>query len=166
MALEAETVIPQPAQKIIEAFASRDFHEHLAAKVGSQLKSFEVSGESAGAFTITSEQSMAVDRLPDIAQKILKGQVTVTITEEWSAADQDGSRRSDMTVKIHSAPVSAEASQNLHARGEETRATVRGEVNTSIPLIGKKLKSAAEPYMRRFVELQSREADAWIRSNA
>lgn len=166
MALEAETVIPQPAEKIIQTFASRDFHEHLASKVGSQLSSFEVSGETAGAFTITSEQSMSVDRLPEIAQKILKGQVTVTITEEWGAPDDDGSRRSDMTVKIRSAPVSAEASQNLHARGEETRAAVRGEVNTSIPLIGKKLKSAAEPYMRRFVELQSHEVDAWIRRTA
>ncbi|MDO5492835.1 MAG: DUF2505 domain-containing protein [Nesterenkonia sp.] len=165
MALEAETVIPQPAEKIIEAFAARDFHEHLASKVGSQLKSFEVSGETSEAFTITSEQAMSADKLPDIAQKFLKGQVTVTITEEWSTPDEDGSRRSDMTVKIHSAPVSAEATQNLHARGEETRATVRGEVNTSIPLIGKKLKSAAEPYMRRFVELQSREVDAWIRGD-
>lgn len=165
MALEAETVIPQPAEKIIEAFAARDFHEHLASKVGSKLKSFDVAGDPSGAFTITSEQSMSVDKLPDIAQKIIKGQVTVTITEQWSGPDDDGSRRSDMSVKIHSAPVSAEASQNLHARGEETRATVRGEVNTSIPLIGKKLKSAAEPYMRRFVELQSREVDAWIRSN-
>ncbi|GAB3194289.1 DUF2505 domain-containing protein [Nesterenkonia suensis] len=166
MAIEAETVISHDVDKIVAAYASRDFHQHLADTVGSTLESFEASGDTAGAFEVTSRQSMPVDRLPEIAQKVIKGQVTVTVTEHWSAPDADGSRRSDMDVKIHSAPVSAAASQVLHARGDgETRATVRGEVSTSIPLIGKKLKSAAEPYMKKLVAVQSREVATWIEQN-
>ncbi|GAA3068484.1 MULTISPECIES: DUF2505 domain-containing protein [Actinomycetes] len=166
MALEAETVISHSVDKIVTAYASRDFHQHLADTVGSTLESFEVSGDTDGAFQVTSQQSMSVDRLPDIAKKVMKGQVTVTVTERWSTPDADGSRRSDMDVKIHSAPVSAEASQVLHARGpEETLSTVRGEVSTSIPLIGKKLKAAAEPYMKKFVAVQSREVAQWISAN-
>ncbi len=34
-----------------------------------------------------------------------------------------------------------------------------------IPLIGNKVKSAAEPYMRKFVELQAREVSKWIEKN-
>ncbi|MDZ5078711.1 DUF2505 domain-containing protein [Nesterenkonia sp. HG001] len=166
MALEAETVISHDVDKIVAAYASRDFHQHLADTVGSTLESFEVSGDPAHAFEVTSKQSMSVDRLPDIARKVIKGQVTVTVTERWSKPDADGSRRSDMDVKIHTAPVSAAASQVLHSRGSsETLSTVRGEVSTSIPLIGKKLKSAAEPYMKKLVAVQSREVAKWIEQN-
>lgn len=163
MSLEAETVIRHSAADIVEAYITRDFHEHLAGKVGSTLKSFEVKGQTSGAFEIVSEQSMPVDRLPDIAKKIVKGQVNVTITEAWNGADAEGSRRSDMSIEIAQAPVSAVAAQVLHARGEtETLATVRGDVKTSIPLIGNKLKAAAEPYLKRFAQLQAREVSAWL----
>ena len=166
MALETETVIAHDVDKIVAAYASRDFHQHLADTVGSQLESFEISGDPAGAFEVTSRQSMAVDKLPDIAKKVIKGRVTATVTERWTKPDTDGSRRSDMNVKIHSAPVSAEGSQVLHARGrEETLSTVRGDVSTSIPLIGNKLKSVAEPYVKKLVAVQSREVARWIEQN-
>lgn len=166
MALETETVISHGAEQILQAYTSRDFHEHLAGRVGSELISFGVDGDPAGAVTVTSEQRMSVDQLPDIAKKVIKGQVQVTVTETWSAPDADGSRRSDMDVAIHSAPVKATAAQVLHARGDSvTLATVRGEVTTSVPLIGKKLASAAEPYMKKFVAVQAREVSAWISRN-
>ncbi len=165
MALEAETVIKQDVSRIITAYTSKGFHEHLASKVGSELRSFEVAGTPEGGYQVTSQQAMSVDKLPDIAKKVVKGEVLVTVDEKWSAPDDAGSRRSDMSVKIQGAPVSAEASQNLHARDGETLSTVRGDITVKIPLIGNKVKSAAEPYMRKFVELQAREVSKWIERN-
>lgn len=165
MALEAETVIKHDVSRIITAYTSKDFHEHLATKVGSELRSFEVAGTPDGGYQVASQQAMSVDRLPEIAKKIVKGEVLVTVEEKWSAPDDAGSRRSDMSVKIQGAPVSAAASQNLHARGGETLSTVRGDITVKIPLIGNKVKSAAEPYMRKFVELQAREVSKWIEKN-
>lgn len=165
MALETELVIPHSAQDIIEAYADRDFNEHLSKKVGAKLLSFEVNGPLDGAFEVVTEQSMSADKLPDIAKKVIKGEVSVHVTHSWGAPDASGSRRADTQVKISSAPVSATSAQNLHARGEqETLSTVRGEVNVNIPLIGKKIQTAAEPYMRKFVDLQAREVSAWISS--
>ncbi|MDR5710722.1 DUF2505 domain-containing protein [Nesterenkonia flava] len=166
MALEAETVITHSADDIIAAYTSKEFHEHLAGKVGSQLKSFDSSARPDGGYTIVSEQAINAEKLPDIAQKVLKGTVTVTVTDTWSGPDADGSRRSDTEVKIHGAPVKAVASQTLHARGAaETKATVRGDVDVKIPLIGGKIKKAAEPYMKKFVELQSKEVAKFIEQN-
>lgn len=163
MALESELMIPHSAQEIIEAYADRDFNEHLSKKVGAKLLSFEVTGPLEGPFEIVTEQSMPSDKLPEIAKKVIKGDVTVHVTHSWSAPDAAGSRRADTAVKIASAPVSAQSAQNLHVRGAaETMSTVRGDVNVSIPLIGKKIKAAAEPYMRKFVDLQAREVSAWI----
>lgn len=165
MALEAEKVIPHSAEDIHNAYASRDFHEHLADRVGSQLKSFEVSGSAADGYEIVTKQAMSVDRLPDIAKRVLKGTVDVTITDSWGPADASGSRRADTRVEVAGAPVKGLASQNLHARGEsETLSTVRGEVEVKIPLIGNKVKSAAEPYIAKFIELQAKEVSKFITS--
>lgn len=166
MSLEAEKVIPHSADAIVAAYTSRDFHEHLAAKVGSELKDFEVSGTAETGFEVISKQAMSADKLPEIAKKVIKGTVNVTVTDKWSAPDASGSRRSDTTVDIAGAPVKAVASQTLHARSAaETLATVRGDVDVKIPIIGGKIKKAAEPYMRKFVELQATEVAKWIEKN-
>ncbi len=167
MGIEAEKIIPHAAEDIVAAYTDRQFHEHLAAKVGATLLGFDVSGSVPTEVKIYSKQSMPADKLPEIAQKVLKGTVTVSITDTWSAPDADGSRRSDTVVEVSGAPIKALASQTLHARGEaETKATVRGDVEVKIPLIGKKVKSAAEPYIRKFVELQAKEVTAWLNKPA
>ncbi|EXF24162.1 proteinase inhibitor I25 cystatin [Nesterenkonia sp. AN1] len=167
MALESELVIPHSAQDIIKAYADRDFNEHLSKKVGAKLVSFEVVGPLEGPFEIITEQSMSAEKLPEIAKKVIKGEVSVHVTHSWGAPDAAGSRRADTAVKISSAPVSAQSAQNLHVRGAtETLSTVRGDVNVSIPIVGKKIKAAAEPYMRKFVDLQAREVSAWISSRS
>ncbi|WP_150460311.1 DUF2505 domain-containing protein [Nesterenkonia ebinurensis] len=165
MAIEAEKVIPHSVEKIVEAYASEAFHEHLAGKVGSTLKSFEVQKAAEGGFVISSVQQMPADKLPALAQKVFKGNVTVSITDTWSAPDAAGSRRSDTEVAISGAPVKSVAAQNLHARGEaETLSTVRGDVEVKVPLIGKKLKAQAEPYIAKFVELQAKEVSKFIKN--
>lgn len=165
MAIEAEKVIPQPVEKIVEAYTTEAFHRHLSAKVGSELKSFEVAWGQDGSVVISSVQAMGAERLPELARKVIKGTVTVNITDTWGAPDAGGSRRSDTLIKVNSAPVKALASQNLHARGDsETLATIRGEVEVKVPLIGNKVKTQAEPYMAKFVELQAKEVNRFIES--
>ena len=165
MALEAEKVIPHHAEEILQAYASQEFHQHLAAKVGSELKSFEVKGSSADGYEIVTQQAMSVDKLPEIAKKVFKGTMNVTVTDAWGPPDASGSRRADTRVEVSGAPVKGFASQNLHVRGEsETLATVRGEVEVKIPLIGNKVKSAAEPYIAKFIELQTKEVSTFITS--
>lgn len=167
MAIEAEKVIPHHAEEILQAYASREFHEHLASKVGSELTSFDVSGTAAEGYEIVTKQAMSVDRLPDIAKRVLKGTVNVTVTDSWGPADAAGSRRADTRVEIAGAPVKGLASQNLHVRGDsETLATVRGEVEVKVPLIGNKVKSAAEPYIAKFIELQAKEVSRFIESRS
>lgn len=167
MAIEAEKLIPHNAEAVVTAYTDKKFHEHLATKVGSELKSFEATENSDGGYTIVTEQAMSVDKLPDIAKKVFKGTVNVTITDTWSAADSSGSRRADTTVDVAGAPVTGTATQNLHARSDhETQATVRGDVEVKVPLIGKKLKSAAEPYIAKFIELQATEVSRFIEQNS
>ncbi|WP_258935205.1 DUF2505 domain-containing protein [Nesterenkonia pannonica] len=89
----------------------------------------------------------------------------VTVTDTWGAPDESGSRRADTTVEIAGVPVTGNASQTLHARGDqETKSVVRGDVTVKIPLIGGKVKSAAEPYVGRFVEIQAKEVAKYIES--
>jgi hypothetical protein len=165
VAIEAEKVIPHSVENIVEAYATEAFHTHLAAQVGSELKSFEVTRSDDGGVVISSVQAMGADKLPDLARKVVKGTVTVNITDTWGAPDAGGSRRSDTVVNVANVPVKGVASQNLHARSStETLATVRGDVDIKIPLLGKKLKAQAEPHMAKFVELQAKEVSKFIES--
>lgn len=166
MAIESEKVIPHSTEEIVTAYASREFHEHLAAKVGSELRSFDATAHDGG-WRIVTEQALSAEKLPEIARKVFKGTVNVTITDTWGAPDASGSRRSDTEVKVSGAPVKGLASQTLHARGpSETLATVRGDVDVKIPLIGGKIKSAAEPYIARFIELQAKEVSRFLAKNS
>lgn len=164
MAIEAEKIIPHSASEIVGAYASRAFHEHLAQKVGSELKSFEVNGTPESGFTVITHQAMSTDKLPDIAKKAVRGaSISVTVTDKWGAPDESGSRRADTTVEIAGVPVSGTASQTLHARSDaETKSVVRGDVSVKIPLIGGKVKAAAEPYIGKFVEVQAKEVSKFI----
>lgn len=167
MALEAEKVIPHGAEEVVNAYMTREFHEHLAQRVGSELKSFEVTGDAASGGTITTEQAMSADRLPDVAKKVVKGTVNVNITETWEAPDASGSRRADTSVVVAGIPVRVEAAQTLHARSaEETLATVRGDISVKIPLLGNKIKSAAEPYLGKFVKVQAEEVSRFIQDRS
>ncbi|GAB3846855.1 DUF2505 domain-containing protein [Nesterenkonia populi] len=166
MAIEAEKIIPHSASEIVGAYASRAFHEHLSHKVGSELKSFEVNGTPESGFTVVTQQAMSTDRLPEVAKKVVRGgTISVTVTDKWGAPDEAGSRRADTTVEIAGVPVSGTAAQTLHARSDaETKSVVRGDVSVKIPLIGGKVKSAAEPYIGRFVEIQAKEVSTFIDS--
>ncbi|TLP98111.1 DUF2505 domain-containing protein [Nesterenkonia salmonea] len=165
MAIESEKVIPHSVENIVQAYTTEEFHKHLASKVGSELKSFDVTRADDGSVVISSVQAMGSEKLPELARKVMKGTVTVNITDTWGAPDAGGSRRSDTLVNVANAPVKAIASQNLHSRSEsETLATVRGDVDVKVPLIGKKLKAQAEPYMAKFIELQAKEVSRFIES--
>lgn len=165
MSIEAEKMIPHSVENIVEAYTSEAFHKHLATKVGSELKSFDVTRSDDGSVVISSVQAMGAEKLPDLARKVMKGTVTVNITDTWGAPDATGSRRSDTLVNVANAPVKAIASQNLHSRSEsETLATVRGDVDVKVPLLGNKLKAQAEPYMAKFIELQAKEVSKFIDS--
>ncbi|MGG5174050.1 DUF2505 domain-containing protein [Pseudarthrobacter sp. J1763] len=165
MALTASTTLPFGVDRVTETFVNEDFLRHTSELVGGTLTSVTRQGELNGEFVITVVRTLPTTRLPEIAKKFVGESLTVTQTESWSAPAADGSRQANISLKVAGAPVDVSAVQKLVAEGTGTRIDLDGKVSSSIPFLGSKTASAAEPMVAKGLKLQASQAQAWLESH-
>lgn len=165
MALTASTTLSATAQRITEVFADEEFIKHVSATVGGELKSFVINGDTAGAFTTKSVRTLPTTRMPEIAKKFVGSSLTVTQEESWSAPASDGARTNTIKLSVAGAPVDVTATQRLVPAGDSTVVELSGEVKSSIPFLGSKIASAAEPVIGKALNLQASLAQEWLKSH-
>ena len=165
MALSATTTLPHDVSSVAAVFANEDFQRHTSEYVGGTLESFAVDGDTAGAFSTTSVRTLPTTRLPEIARKFVGEKLTVTQVENWDAPSADGSRQSNITLKISGAPLDVTAVQRLVAENGSTRIELEGNVTSSVPFLGGKIAEAAEPMVAKALNIQSQQAQAWLESH-
>ncbi len=165
MALSASTTLPHAVSNVAAVLVNEDFQRHTSELVGGTLESFAVTGDVAGAFSTTSVRTLPTTRLPEIARKFVGENLTVTQVENWDAPAADGSRQSNISLKISGAPVDVSAVQRLVADGGSTRIDLEGNVTSSVPFLGSKIAAAAEPMVAKALNLQSQQAQAWLESH-
>lgn len=165
MAVQETTTVNAPVDQVIAAYSNEDFARFVSERARVGLESFSVDGDTAGAFTITTVRSIPADRVPDIAKKFVSKGLGMTQTDRVSAPEANGSRSVVTEVSVNGMPVSANANQKLEAQGETTNISVNGEVKCGIPLVGKKIAAAAEPYVGKVLSTLATSAEAWISQN-
>jgi hypothetical protein len=165
MAMKESHTINAPIDKVLEAFTSEDFARHVAKKAGVEFESLNVDGETSGAFTVTTVRGVGADKVPSVAQKFVGNGVKLTQVDKYSAPQENGSRSVETSIDVAGMPVSASAHQDLASQGEQTVVDVEGEVKANIPLVGKKISTAAEPYIGKALSLQSTTAEDWIKNH-
>ncbi|UVJ40733.1 DUF2505 domain-containing protein [Arthrobacter sp. CJ23] len=165
MALSATTTLPHSVDRVAAIFVNEEFLRHTSEFVGGTLESFTIDGDTAGAFSTTAVRTLPTTRLPDIARKFVGDSLTVTQNEQWDAPAADGSRVSNITMKISGAPLDVTAVQRLVADGGSTRVELEGTVSSSVPFLGGKIADAAEPMVGKALNIQSQQAQAWLESH-
>lgn len=167
MAVQSSTTINASIDLVARAFADENFARFSSEQVRVQLESFQLEGDPAGAFTTTTVRAVSADRIPDIAKKIpgVSNGISLTQVDQVSAPAEDGSRTVVSEVSVKGIPVSGKATQSLVPQGETTVANVEGEVNCSIPLVGKKIAAAAEPQIGRVFSVLGSSAEEFIKNN-
>ncbi|MDR6637595.1 MULTISPECIES: DUF2505 domain-containing protein [Micrococcaceae] len=165
MALSASTTLPHSVDRVAAVFIDEDFLRHTSELVGGSLESFTIEGDPAGAFNTTTVRTLPTTRLPDIARKFVGETLTVTQKEQWEAPAADGSRSSNIALKISGAPLDVTAVQRLVADGTSTRIELDGTVSSSVPFLGGKIADAAEPMVGKALNIQSQQAQAWLESH-
>jgi hypothetical protein len=165
MALSATTTLPHSVDSVAAVLVNEDFQRHISQLVGGNLESFNVDGDIAGAFNTTSVRTLPTTRLPEIARKFVGEHLKVTQVENWEAPAADGSRQSNITLKIAGAPVDVTAVQRLVADAGGTRVELEGAVKSSVPFLGGKIAEAAEPMVAKALNLQAAQAQAWLESH-
>lgn len=161
MALNASTHMPHSTQQVIDTLTDRGFAEHLSTLAKGQLSDFSVTGDVTGAFTLVAVRSLPTDRVPDMAKKFVGSAVEVTQTEKWSAPDAAGNRTANVEITVGGVPVSVSGTETLSSTAEGCTFAVDAKVSSSIPFIGPKIASAAEPYLGKALKLQADQVNAW-----
>jgi hypothetical protein len=161
MALSSTRSIAAAPQAVFEALTSEANAKAVADRVNGSLESHEASEENGGLRT-TSTFVLPSDRLPDVAKKLMKDGVTLTLEEVWSAPNADGSRTSNLVANVKSAPIKVNGGQQLTADGAGTTLALTGEVSSSIPFLGGKISKAAEPMMDRLLEVRCQIVEAQL----
>lgn len=165
MALSATTTLSHPVHSVAAVLVNEDFQRHVSQLVGGTLESFTVDGDVAGAFSATSVRTLPTTRLPEIARKFVGESLKVTQVENWDAPAADGSRQSNISLKVAGAPVDVTAVQQLVADGGSTRVELAGNVTSSVPFLGGKIADAAEPMVAKALNLQAAQVQAWLESH-
>lgn len=153
MALSSSRSIAAAPQAVFEALTSQANAQAVAERVNGSMQSHETQEDNGGLRTTTSFV-LPSDRLPDVAKKVMKDGVTLTLEEVWSAPAADGSRTSSLVANVKSAPIKVTGGQELNAEGEGANLSLSGEVSSSIPFLGGKISKAAEPMMDRLLEVR------------
>ncbi|GAA2958977.1 DUF2505 domain-containing protein [Glutamicibacter bergerei] len=162
MALNASTQIAHRADQVIATLADRGFAEHLTSLAKGSLSSFTVDGDTAGAFTLTTVRALPTDRVPDFARKFVGASIDVTQVEQWSAPDAAGNRSATVKITVAGVPVTVSGTESLKAAGESTNFAIDAKVSSSIPFIGGKIASAAEPYLGKALNMQAAQVNEWL----
>ncbi|MCW4465130.1 DUF2505 domain-containing protein [Glutamicibacter sp. MNS18] len=162
MALNASTQMPHSTQDVITTLTDRGFAEHLTSLAKGTLTDFSVSGDTAGSFTLVSVRALPTDRVPDMAKKFVGSSVEVTQTEKWSAPDSAGNRTAAVSIAVAGVPVSVSGSESLSATADGSTFSIDAKVSSSIPFIGGKIASAAEPYLGKALNMQAAQVNAWL----
>lgn len=152
MALSSSRPIAAAPQAVYEALTSQANAQAVADRVGGSLVEHRIEGDDAR--TTTTVFTVPADRLPDIAKKLLGDELTMTLTEAWSAAGADGSRTSTIDAAVKGVPVKVNGSETLSAEGTGSLLSLNGEVSSSIPFLGGKISKAAEPMLDRLLAVR------------
>lgn len=161
MALNASTDLSYSPDEVLATLTDRGFAEHITAIVGGTLKEFTLTGDTAGAFELRTVRAVPTDRAPEMARKFVGATVDVTQKENWSAPAADGSRSAQVAITVAGIPVNVAATERVEAATSGSRLTLDGQVSSSIPFLGGKIASAAEPFIGKALKLQADQLVAW-----
>lgn len=165
MSLSASTSLPHSVDRVAAVLVDEDFLRHISELVGGTLESFSLEGDTAGAFSTTTVRTVPTTRFPEMARKFVGETLKVTQLETWEAPGPDGSRQSNISLKVAGAPLDVNAVQRLVSDGGGTRIDLEGTVTSSVPFLGGKIADAAAPMVGKALKIQSEQAQAWLESH-
>lgn len=109
---------------------------------------------------ITNTRLLPAD-LPAPAKSLVGDTITVTETQKWGPAQEDGSRRATVTVEF-SGPMKFEGNLYLAPSESGAEMTTTGKFTASVPFIGGKIEKVASEQTSRYLTAEEKIANQWL----
>ncbi|MFP5335550.1 MAG: DUF2505 domain-containing protein [Actinomycetes bacterium] len=148
--------------EVAAMLADPEFVERKLVATHAIRHEIDVTGDAAGAFTVTTRRTMPTSDLPDVAQKFVGESLDVRQVEAWEAPAADGSRAGTLVVEIVGDPMRLTGTLRLAPDAGGTTETLAGDLKASVPIIGGKLEKAAEPAFMAAIRTEHRVGREWL----
>lgn len=153
--------IDAPVETIFSSLGDEAFWHDRLAVVGTPrdtLDAFEVTDDS---ITVTTTQHIPDEDIPDIARKVLPGQLVVVRTNVISGFDGErfvGAATADAVGGLGQIEGGSEAV----ARDGLAEESVSGKVKVSVPLLGGKLEKLVVEHLQRLFASEYEQLNRWV----
>lgn len=162
MRVDNEIRYPASPHDVAAMLADEAFQERKLVATHATSYDIEVTGDTSGAFTVSTRRTLPTDDVPDVARRFVGPTIDVRQVEAWEAPDADGARAGTVVVEIAGAPVRLSGTLNLVPDGEGTVEVMTGELKASVPFIGGRLEEAAQPSFLAAIRKEQEVGTAWL----
>lgn len=140
----------------------RAFQERKCAASGALSYETSIEEHEDGAATIVVSREMPADEIPSQVRRLLSGGLVVEETQEWSVADEGGSRSGTAHVVIKGTPATMKGSLSLVGQGNSTSLSLDAELKAGVPLVGGQIEKAAAPAIIAGIRVEAEEGQAYL----
>ncbi len=119
-------------------------------------------GDTPGAAVIIESTRILPADVPAAARKFVGDTISATETQDWSAAETDGSRTGSVTVEF-SGPLVFHGKVALRPNAQGTELVTEGTFKASVPFVGGTIESEAAKQTERYLRAEERLAAEWQR---
>lgn len=157
---ETTVTINQPAEKVAQAYATKEYWEHVAEKLSPEPGQLhEFTGDTATLYEILPKSVMPAAAQAMISQD-LKLKRVVHIGELV-----DGVAKHSFTGDVKGTPVDLSGEFEMTANGETTTLAYDNEVKVDIPFMGAALEPKVADALEEIVTNEAKLTEQWIADN-
>ncbi|MBC7309499.1 MAG: DUF2505 domain-containing protein [Actinomycetales bacterium] len=140
--------------EILEIIADEEFQEEKCRATYAVAYSVSVR-ERAGRLVVTTERSMPMEHLPEIARGFVGNRLVIHESQEWHGPNANGLYTADLKVHVAGAPITGTGRRVLAPTGSGSRDQIDFAIKAAIPLIGRKIEEAAGPPVGAAAEIET-----------
>ncbi|GAB3495732.1 DUF2505 domain-containing protein [Flexivirga lutea] len=161
MKIEETWSYAAPADRVFAMLLDPQFQEAKCAATGALSHSVKVE-QQGSSDVIETRREMATDGLPDNVARIVGRTLQVIELQHWAAPTADGSRTADLDVSLGGLPINFSGRIRMTPDGDTTTMHVLGDLRARIPLVGKKVETAAAPAIAGGVRIEAHTGQEYL----
>ena len=155
--------IEAPIETVFNALREEAFWHDRISAVGTSKDTLDAFDLTDASITVTTTQHIPDDDIPDIARKVIPGQLVVVRTNVISGFDGErflGNAKADAAGGLGRIEGGSEAVASDGVAVEN----VSGSVKVSVPLMGGKLEKLVVDHLRRLLIAEYEQLNRWTAS--
>lgn len=118
--------------------------------------------EQGGRTILRTTRAMPTHNLPDAARSMVGDELIVDEVQDWGPPAADGSRRAQVTIKVHGAPISLAGTLEVYPTADGSHQALEADLKAKVPFIGGKIEKAAAPAISHGFDLEAEIINDWL----